>query len=75
MIITQNGIIIRTPVKQIRSIGRATQGVKLINLDEGDLVIDVARVVTDRGSSDSVAQPEGSSEIDNSDPETANEDS
>ncbi len=49
MIITQKGIIIRTSVKQIRSIGRATQGVKLISLDKGDRVIDVARVVTDRG--------------------------
>jgi len=48
MIITQNGIIIRTPIKQIRSIGRATQGVKLINLDDGDGVVDVARVVTDK---------------------------
>jgi DNA gyrase subunit A len=52
MIITQHGIIIRTPIKQIRSIGRATQGVKLINLDEGDLVIDVARVVTDRNGAE-----------------------
>jgi DNA gyrase subunit A len=51
MIITQNGIIIRTPIKSIRSIGRATQGVKLINLDKGDTVVDVARVVT--GSRDS----------------------
>jgi DNA gyrase subunit A len=45
MIITNNGIIIRTPVKSIRTIGRATQGVKLINLDKGDTVRDVARIV------------------------------
>jgi DNA gyrase subunit A len=48
MIITYNGIVIRMPIKQIRSIGRATQGVKLINLDKGDRVVDVARLVTDR---------------------------
>jgi DNA gyrase subunit A len=35
MIITEKGIIIRQPVKQIKEIGRNTQGVKLINLDEG----------------------------------------
>ncbi len=28
-------------------IGRATQGVKLVNLDEGDTVVDVARIITD----------------------------
>ncbi len=47
MIISQNGIIIRQPLRQVKVIGRATQGVKLINLDEGDRVMDVARVVTD----------------------------
>jgi DNA gyrase subunit A len=45
MLITQKGIIIRQPVKQIKVIGRNTQGVKLINLDSGDKVVDVARVV------------------------------
>jgi len=45
MLITQKGIIIRQPVKQITVIGRATQGVKLINLDKGDKVVDVARVI------------------------------
>jgi DNA gyrase subunit A len=44
MLITQKGIIIRQPVKQINVIGRNTQGVKLINLDPGDRVVDVARV-------------------------------
>ncbi|MCL2218575.1 MAG: DNA gyrase subunit A [Chitinispirillia bacterium] len=42
MLITRNGIIIRSEVGKISQIGRATQGVKLINLDEGDKVIDVA---------------------------------
>jgi DNA gyrase subunit A len=44
MLITQKGIIIRQPVKQISVIGRATQGVRLINLTSGDKVVDVARV-------------------------------
>ena len=46
MLMTQKGIIIRQPVKQISVIGRNTQGVKLINLDPGDKLVDVARVVT-----------------------------
>jgi len=47
MLITKNGVAIRMPVKGIRVAGRNTQGVKLVNLDEKDLVIDVARVVPD----------------------------
>jgi len=45
MIVTTGGIIIRMPVKGIRIMGRATQGVKLINLEDGHKVGDVARVV------------------------------
>ena len=45
MIVTQNGIMIRVPVGGISQIGRNTQGVKVINLDEGDRVIDMSRVV------------------------------
>jgi len=47
MVITRGGIIIRLPVNDIRVIGRNTQGVKIINLDEGDTVQDVARVVNE----------------------------
>lgn len=45
MLITRNGVIIRLPVGGVRIIGRNTQGVRLINLDPGDQVIDVERVV------------------------------
>jgi DNA gyrase subunit A len=43
--ITRQGVIIRLPVDGIRVIGRNTQGVKVMNLDAGDAVVDVARVV------------------------------
>ena len=42
MMITKNGIIIRSDVSKISVIGRNTQGVKLINLEKGDTVMDVA---------------------------------
>ncbi|MFP4240891.1 MAG: DNA gyrase subunit A [Chitinispirillaceae bacterium] len=42
MLITRKGIIIRLDVDKISTIGRNTQGVRLINLDETDSVIDVA---------------------------------
>ncbi len=45
MMITRAGVIIRSPVEGIRVIGRNTQGVKVMNLDSGDAVVDVARVV------------------------------
>ncbi len=45
MIITQKGVLIRQPVKNITTIGRNTQGVKLIRLDEGDKIAAVTRVV------------------------------
>ena len=44
IVVTQNGIIIRLPVHDIRTIGRVTQGVRIINLDEEDCVVDVERV-------------------------------
>lgn len=44
MIITTKGLIIRLPVRDLRPIGRNTQGVRLINLGEGDRVIDVSRI-------------------------------
>jgi len=47
VIITNSGMVIRQGVKKIRVMGRATQGVKLINLKEGDSIADVAKVVSE----------------------------
>ncbi len=49
MIITRNGVVNRQRVAEIRTIGRATQGVRLVALAEGDQVMDVARVISDNG--------------------------
>ena len=45
MVITQQGIMIRVSVKGISCIGRNTQGVRVISVDDGDRVIDMTRVV------------------------------
>src|SRR5216117_2311872 len=45
MMITKKGIMIRVPFEGIRVSGRNTQGVKIMNMTTGDLVVDVARVV------------------------------
>ena len=47
MIIKNQGVLIRLPVAQIRSIGRATQGVKLIKLGEGTLVSSITRIMSE----------------------------
>lgn len=44
MITCKSGITIRMKVEHIREAGRATQGVKLINLDEGDEIAAIARI-------------------------------
>ena len=45
MIITQFGNILRSPVSALRIMGRATQGVRLINLKENDIIASVATVM------------------------------
>lgn len=44
MLITEKGILIRTPIREIRETGRNAQGVRLIKLDEGDRLVAMARV-------------------------------
>ncbi|MCD4831826.1 MAG: DNA gyrase subunit A [Anaerohalosphaeraceae bacterium] len=50
MIITAGGIIIRTGLEEVRSIGRNTQGVKLIKLEKDDYVVATARLLADDDS-------------------------
>ncbi len=52
MVITRHGVVNRQRVSDMRVIGRVTQGVRLVNLDEGDSVVDVARVVGDDDDDD-----------------------
>jgi DNA gyrase subunit A len=42
MLMTKNGIIIRSDVGRISEVGRNTQGVRLISLENGDKVMDIA---------------------------------
>jgi len=44
MLISQQGMILRMKAGDIRSIGRATQGVRLIEMEEGDAVVSVAKL-------------------------------
>lgn len=44
MIINRSGVIIRMAVSELRIVGRATQGVRLIKIDEGDSIAAVTKV-------------------------------
>jgi DNA gyrase subunit A len=61
MLITRHGIVIRQSVNGIRVIGRNTQGVRLINLDTGDVVMDVACMVNEDDIADAVGEAESES--------------
>ncbi len=45
MLITEKGMIVRSPVKDVRATGRSTQGVRLMRLEAGDKVASVAKIV------------------------------
>jgi len=45
MLITQQGKVLRMDTKDLRAIGRATQGVRMIEIDATDRVVSLARLV------------------------------
>ena len=55
MLITTGGVLVRTRVSEIREMGRATQGVTLIAVDEGTTLSGVQRVVESDGAEDFAA--------------------
>jgi DNA gyrase subunit A len=65
MLITTGGVLVRTRVAEIRAMGRATQGVTLIAVDDGNTLSGVQRVV------ESDAAADGSEPKDDSAKETA----
>jgi DNA gyrase subunit A len=54
MIINKSGIAIRMAVKNLRVMGRATQGVKLINIKKGDSIAAVAKVMHEEQEEDAI---------------------
>ena len=65
IVITDKGVLMRQPVSQIRTIGRVTQGVKLVKLDDGTKISSISRVINEdepRDNHDKTeAQPEDES--------------
>ena len=65
MIINRSGLTIRMAVEDLRVMGRATQGVKLINIKDNDDIAAVAKVIHERDSEED--ETETGTEIENND--------
>ena len=72
MLITTGGVLIRTRVREIRELGRATQGVTLISLDAGEKLAGLEKVVESEDDSESVQELLAESDTDVA-PETDSE--
>ncbi len=59
IVITDSGVLMRQPVKAIRAIGRVTQGVRLVKLDDGTNISSITRVI----SEDSATKQEEDNQI------------
>lgn len=74
MIINKSGIIIRIALDQLRSIGRATQGVRLITLKENDSIASVAQIEREEEVEDeTITGEEGATGEDRNDSEPTGE--
>ncbi len=65
LLVTERGMLIRMPVAEIRRIGRATMGVRVIRLDEGDRLVSVARAESadeDGGDDDTPLEEAGAAD-------------
>jgi len=63
MLISQQGKLIRTGADGVSIIGRATQGVRVMDLDEGDILVAIAKIREDQQGDDE--DPDGT-ELDES---------
>jgi DNA gyrase subunit A len=70
MMITDRGVLVRTRVAEIRELGRATQGVKLIALDEGSKLSGLQRIVENDAAVNGESSEEDSTGIEPEGPAT-----
>ena len=63
IVITDKGVLMRQPVSHIRTIGRVTQGVKLVKLDEGTKISSISRVINDENPETEPTQTEKTDDV------------
>ena len=64
MLITTGGVLVRTRVSEIREMGRATQGVTLINVDEGTRLSGLQRIAESDSDEEGDEAEEGDASAD-----------
>jgi DNA gyrase subunit A len=73
IIITDSGVLMRQPVAAIRTIGRVTQGVKLVKLDEGASISSITRVISEDAATSKEEVEDAQISIDDTSPPTGEE--
>ena len=73
IVITDSGVLMRQPVAAIRTIGRVTQGVKLVKLDEGASISSITRVISEDAATSKEEVEDIQISIDDTPPQTGEE--
>ncbi len=73
IVITDSGVLMRQPVAAIRTIGRVTQGVKLVKLDEGASISSITRVISEDAATSEEEVEDAQISIDDAPPQTGEE--
>jgi len=71
MLITTGGVLVRTRVAEVRLMGRATQGVTLIAVDDGNRLSGVQRVVESDAAADAAAEAAGEGTVEGAGDQTS----
>ena len=73
IVITDSGVLMRQPVAAIRTIGRVTQGVKLVKLDDGASISSITRVISEDAATSKKEVEDTQISIDETTPQTGEE--
>ena len=73
IVITDSGVLMRQPVAAIRTIGRVTQGVKLVKLDDGASISSITRVISEDAATSKEEVEDTQISIDDTPPPTGEE--
>jgi DNA gyrase subunit A len=73
IVITDSGVLMRQPVASIRTIGRVTQGVKLVKLDKGASISSITRVISEDAETSSDAPEDNQLSLDDVAPDSGEE--
>ena len=63
IVITDSGVLMRQPIAAIRTIGRVTQGVKLVKLDQGTIISSITRVISEEKATENENKEEKDNQI------------